>query len=107
MVNTNFSGHDDFAHALTLQSDGKIVVSGLLSNPSRGDFGIARYLTDGILDPQYGFTTAGVAIIDFFGSFDSAFDVAVQSDGRLWRWARQRTEWAAGWGLLELWPNVW
>jgi uncharacterized delta-60 repeat protein len=80
LVNTNFSGQDDFAHGLALQADGKIVVAGDVSSPSRGDFGIARYLPDGKLDA---FGTGGIEQIDFFGGFDAAFDVAIQPDGKI------------------------
>jgi uncharacterized delta-60 repeat protein len=80
LVNTNFSGQDDFAHALALQVDGKIVVAGQVSSPSRGDFGIARYLQDGTLDA---FGAGGIEQIDFFGGFDAAFDVAIQPDGKI------------------------
>jgi uncharacterized delta-60 repeat protein len=80
LVNTNFSGQDDFAHALALQADGKIVVAGEVSSPSRGDFGIARYLPDGKLDA---FGTGGIEQIDFFNGFDAAFDVAIQPDGKI------------------------
>jgi uncharacterized delta-60 repeat protein len=80
LVNTNFSGQDDFAHALALQADGKIVVAGEVSSPSRGDFGIARYRRDGTLDA---FGKGGIEQIDFFGGFDAAFDVAIQPDGKI------------------------
>jgi uncharacterized delta-60 repeat protein len=80
LVSTNFSGQDDFAHALALQADGKIVVAGEVFSPSRGDFGIARYLADGKLDA---FGTGGIEQIDFFGGFDAAFDVAIQPDGKI------------------------
>ena len=80
LVNTNFSGQDDFAHALALQADGKIVVAGQVTSPSRGDFGIARYRPDGTLDA---FGSGGIEQIDFFGNFDAAFDVAIQPDGKI------------------------
>jgi uncharacterized delta-60 repeat protein len=80
LVNTNFSGHDDFAHALALQADGKIVVAGEVSSPSSGDFGIARYRPDGTPDS---FGSGGIEQIDFFAGFDAAFDVAIQPDGKI------------------------
>jgi hypothetical protein len=55
-------------------------VAGQVSSPSRGDFGIARYLQDGTLDT---FDAAGIEQIDFFGGFDAAFDVAIQPDGKI------------------------
>jgi uncharacterized delta-60 repeat protein len=80
LVNTTFSGQNDFAHALALQADGKIVVAGEVSSLSRGDFGIARYRQDGTLDA---FGTGGIEQIDFFAGFDAAFDVALQPDGKI------------------------
>jgi hypothetical protein len=49
-VRTDFSKSEDTALAVTLQSDGKIVVAGGAS----GYFAIIRYNTDGSLDPTFG-----------------------------------------------------
>jgi hypothetical protein len=48
-VTTDLGGVD-FAEALVLQSDGKLVAAG----SSRFDFALARYLPDGRLDPTFG-----------------------------------------------------
>jgi uncharacterized delta-60 repeat protein len=84
LVNTDFTGQDDFAHALALQADGKLVVAGGISNrdPKQADFGIARYLPDGTLDTSFG-NQGGLARIDFFGAFDNANDLVIQSDGKI------------------------
>ena len=70
----------DEAHAVAVQSDGRIVVAGAVY----GDFGLARYNADGSLDPTFG---DGGRVTTSFGtspqSFDSARDVAIQSDGRI------------------------
>jgi uncharacterized delta-60 repeat protein len=53
-VTTDF-GDQDFAFALVLQSDGKLVAAGTsqsLNVPD--DFALARYLLDGSLDPTFG-----------------------------------------------------
>ena len=84
LVNTDFSGNDDFAHALALQADGKLVVAGGVSNrdPNQADFGIARYLPDGTLDTSFG-NQGGLERIDFFGAFDDAEDLSIQPDGKI------------------------
>ncbi|MGI8944761.1 MAG: delta-60 repeat domain-containing protein [Thermoleophilaceae bacterium] len=67
-----------FAAGVALQTDGKIVAVG----GAGGDFAIARYGTDGSLDP--GFASDGTQTIDLGGAdSESARDVAVQADGRI------------------------
>lgn len=73
-------GERDSAKALTLQSDGKIVVAGQTSNINE-NFGVARYNTDGTLDATFG--RGGTLTIDFFGFTDSAESVLMQPDGRI------------------------
>jgi uncharacterized delta-60 repeat protein len=86
-VFTDFSGSGsgDFAFALAVQSDGKIVAAGN-SNASgtSDDFALARYNTDGTLDGTFG--TAGRVLTDFSGSGispDFALALALQSDGKV------------------------
>lgn len=76
-VVTDFVGGFDTAYALTIQSDGKIVVAGQASS----DFALARYNRDGSLDA--GFGSAGKITTDFFGGEDAAFSVAVQNDRKI------------------------
>jgi uncharacterized delta-60 repeat protein len=72
-----FQGSIPF-QAVAVEPDGKIVA---VSNQG-GDFAIVRYNTDGSLDT--GFGTNGITKVDFAsGSDDQAFDVAVQSDGKI------------------------
>src|SRR5688572_1161432 len=73
-----FSGRDDLAHAIAIQSDGRIVAAGL-ANP--GDFGLVRYNTDGSLDTTFGI--GGKVTTDFSGRFDSAAALAIQSDRKI------------------------
>uniref|UniRef100_A0AAU2K1G8 Calcium-binding protein n=1 Tax=Streptomyces sp. NBC_00049 TaxID=2903617 RepID=A0AAU2K1G8_9ACTN len=76
-VTTDVTGSVDQAFSVALQADGKIVAAG------RGDsdFGLARYNADGSLDTS--FDTDGKVTTDFTGSFDQAFSVAVQADGKI------------------------
>src|SRR5258708_663867 len=45
-----------YANALAIQSDERLVVAGAASNVAAGSvgFGLARYATDGSLDPSFG-----------------------------------------------------
>ena len=59
------------ARAVALQENGKIIVAGLGSNrDTGGDFALARYTTDGNVDPSFG--DGGIMTTDFSGS-DNAF----------------------------------
>jgi uncharacterized delta-60 repeat protein len=70
------------ARGLTIQSNGKIVVAGLSFNGSDNDFAVARYNIDGTLDNTFG--TNGITTTLFTtNQFDEAFDVALQSDGKI------------------------
>ncbi|WP_328874619.1 calcium-binding protein [Streptomyces sp. NBC_00287] len=80
-VLTDFDGGEDYAHAVTLQSDGKIVVAGRSELPGEGwHFTVARYAADGSLDTGFG---DGGRLRTEFGSASEAHAVAVQSDGRI------------------------
>jgi uncharacterized delta-60 repeat protein len=80
---TDFFGNDDFAYAVAVQSDGRIVVAGDTFDPDAEsfDFALARYNTDGSLDSSFG--SGGRVATDFFGFGDIANAIAVQSDGRI------------------------
>lgn len=81
-VTTDFGG--SFAHlfSLALHSDGRIVAAGRTRNLNTGnDVALARYNVNGTLDPTFG--TGGRVVTDFFGSDDSAVDVAIQQDWRI------------------------
>ena len=72
------------AHALAIQSDGKLVVAGDSGNCCFiiNDFALARYRPDGTLDSTFG--DAGTVLTDFGGgSFDFARALAIQADGKL------------------------
>jgi uncharacterized delta-60 repeat protein len=75
------TGTDDYARAMALQPDGRIVVVGG-SNAARGtdhDFALVRYTGDGRLD--VGFGAGGRALTDFGGGNDDALAVTLQPDG--------------------------
>jgi uncharacterized delta-60 repeat protein len=77
-VVTPVGGGDAAASAIALQPDGKIVVAGYGSNGTDDDSAVARYLSDGTLDPSFG--DGGIALTDLGGA-DRAEAVALQPDG--------------------------
>ena len=79
-VTTDFSPGDDDIFQVITQPNGKLVAVGL----SDGDdpaFGVARYNRNGSLDPSFG--AGGKVTTNFTPRFDSAFPVALQSDGKI------------------------
>ncbi|MCX6198776.1 MAG: delta-60 repeat domain-containing protein [Bacteroidetes bacterium] len=82
IVTTDFASIFDYAMAIALQTDGKIVLAGESStNPGDIDFAIARYNTDGSLDTT--FDSDGKLITDFGNHNDEASSVAIQTDGKI------------------------
>jgi uncharacterized delta-60 repeat protein len=78
---TDFDGDDDIARGVKVHSDGKIVVGGSARFGTRAsDFAIARYTSDGKLDPT--FAGNGKAATDF-GGRDEVWDIAIQPDGKI------------------------
>src|SRR5262249_41974587 len=72
----------DFAESVAIQTDGKIVAAGISQQSATAqDFGLARYNSDGSLDTNFG--RGGKVLTDFAGSNDGAFDVAIQTDGKI------------------------
>ncbi len=72
-----------WASGVAIQHDGKIVVAGtLFRTPAVGgdqaDFAVARFLTDGSLDPGFG---QGGRVTISFGTFDEAFGLALERVG--------------------------
>jgi uncharacterized delta-60 repeat protein len=85
-VTTQFIFNDE-AHAVAIQPDGKIVAAGFtVCNPCAEpteprDFALARYNSDGSLDPT--FDGDGKVTTDFGANVDQAFAVAIQPDGKI------------------------
>jgi uncharacterized delta-60 repeat protein len=82
MVTTDINGSNNWANAIALQSDGRIVLAGngLGSNHQSDNFAVARYNADGTLDTS--FSSDGWLTTDFKNeSEDIAYGVAIQADG--------------------------
>jgi uncharacterized delta-60 repeat protein/uncharacterized repeat protein (TIGR01451 family) len=78
VTTTGFSGGNDVARAVALDSTGRIVLGGYANNGSDDDFAVARYTTAGVLDAGF-VAGAGKAAVNIFspGSADQAFALAV------------------------------
>jgi uncharacterized delta-60 repeat protein len=73
--------NDDFARAVAVQGDGKIVVAGGGAvAQGTSDFSVARYDADGV--PDAGFGVGGKVSTDF-GGRELASGVAIQTDGKI------------------------
>jgi len=74
-VTTDF-GSVDNAYSVAIQSDGKIVVAGVSDN----NYALARYTTAGELDTSF---SGDGKLTQDFGQLDTAYSVAIQSDGKI------------------------
>jgi uncharacterized delta-60 repeat protein len=81
MVFTTIGSGDDDGEAVTIQSDGKIVLAGFTWNGTDEDFAVVRYNTDGTLDTSFG--TGGKVVTPIGSADDRAHGVTVQPDGKI------------------------
>jgi uncharacterized delta-60 repeat protein len=73
---------NDEAFALTLQTDGRIVVAGWTEKSYEYNYALVRYNQDGTLDSS--FNTNGIVITDVSpGRNDQALAVTMQTDGKI------------------------
>jgi uncharacterized delta-60 repeat protein len=80
IVITNFTPYDDGAYSVAIDLDGRIVAAGLAGNGGPAPrLAAVRYLAEGALDPTFG--GDGKVSTDLTSRFDSAWGVAVQTDG--------------------------
>ncbi len=80
-ISTPIDGNQGLANAVTIQTDGKILVTGNHVNSGKSDLAVVRFNTDGSLDN--GFGTNGIVNMagGSFGGFPEA--IAVQSNGKI------------------------
>lgn len=69
------------ANAVVVQSDQRILVTGVASNGTDTDFALLRYNVDGSLDTTFG--NGGLVLTDFAHGDDEALALALQADGRI------------------------
>jgi uncharacterized delta-60 repeat protein len=81
-VSIDFTRRDDFAYAVRIQDDGKIVVAGAGAYSGRSSrFALARVTPDGSLDPTFG--GDGRVMTDVTPSYDWANGMALQANGKI------------------------
>jgi len=79
-VTTDFDDGIDFAQAITLQSNGGVIVAGGVPVSDNFDFGLARYTPTGAADPLFG---TGGATTTALGGYDIATAVGIEKDGKI------------------------
>ncbi len=80
-ISSSPGSSNEYAWAVAIQSDGKIVAAGYANNGSNDDFALARYNTNGSLDATFG--SGGKITTPILSSHDIAQAVAIQSDGKI------------------------
>ena len=80
-VLTPIGSGNDQGFSVTVQSDGKVVVSGTSFIGTNSDFALARYTSTGALDPTFG--TGGKVTTPIGSAQAYGFSVALQSDGKI------------------------
>ncbi len=79
-IATNFFNQGCFGNALVIQPDGKIIIGGRATDDFGSNFGLARYGTNGVLDPSFGGT--GTIVTDANGDAE-LFALTVQADNKI------------------------
>jgi len=88
---------NDYAYDVALQSDGKIVVGGRVTNPY--DFALVRYNSDGTLDTSFG---TGGMVTTAIGAASAINSVAIQSDGKIVVAGTSCPDWWGGYSDIAL-----
>lgn len=89
-VRTTFGTENDYAEAVAIQADGKLVVAGSTGlSQTTSDIVVARYTTTGSLD--LGFGQQGKATLSSSTSFETISAIAILSDGKILLGGRSAT----------------
>ena len=78
---TDVGPTDDYATAMVVQADGKLVVAGWGNGPLGYAFELVRYQRDGAIDTTFG--TAGKVVTAVGNGADQANAMALQADGKI------------------------
>ena len=81
LVSVDYNGLDDRCHAVTVQSDGKIVLAGETNISGQPDFAVLRLLPDGKTDSTFGIN--GWATTDLGTDYEFPNCVTLQRDGKI------------------------
>ena len=79
-VTTSIDSFDDYAFAVSIQPDGKIVAAGRRDTGISNDFALVRYNADGLLDTSFGI---GGKVITAFGGYSAISEIVLQADGKI------------------------
>ena len=87
-VTTDFGGNsDDKAYSVVIDKNNKIIVAGFTlstTNNSDYDFVLARYTSNGNLDPTFGSNGNGIVITDISGNkYDEALSVVIDENNKI------------------------
>jgi uncharacterized delta-60 repeat protein len=84
VVSTHIGSFCSVAYAISIQTDGKIVVAGYSSdqNANNDDIVVIRYNLNGSLDSTFG-TNGGVIITPVGYFMDDAYALSIQADGKI------------------------
>lgn len=82
LVTTDFGGSYDWAYAMVLQPDGRVVLGGVSDRSGSRDFALARYNPDGSLDGSFGQGGRLVTPVRPLTT-DIIHGLALQPDGRI------------------------
>jgi uncharacterized delta-60 repeat protein len=74
---------ENIAYAVALQPDGKIVIAGYVYTSPGYDFALVRFNSNGSVDTGFGNNGLVTTDFAFLVSFDFAYDLAVQADGKI------------------------
>jgi len=80
-VSSGSANHDDFANAIAIQPDGRIVIAGDAYIWPITHFALLRLTDTGALDTTFG--SGGIVITDIGNSENSAYGVNIQADGKI------------------------
>ena len=81
IVLTDIDGSYDYAYAVAVQNDAKIVIAGFGAINGERDFAVVRYLPNGSLDPAFG--NGGKAVTQLSSGTEAIFGIAIQPDGKI------------------------
>jgi uncharacterized delta-60 repeat protein len=81
IVTTPIGSGYDVARTITIDANGKIIITGETYNGSNHDFALARYNSDGSLDTDFG--TGGKVITAIGSGDDKAYSVGIDANGRI------------------------
>jgi uncharacterized delta-60 repeat protein len=82
--NSTGAPRDDEAYAVSIQTDGKIIVAGTaVNNSTYYDFALVRYNTNGLLDTAFGSGGIVTTAVGLHSDDDRAHALALQPDGKI------------------------